>query len=147
MPLYRRTQCAFQRGAVERRSLRWRGGSSVTSSMRRAMPRTSLDLELDLRAQHTRLHALEDDLQRLRDLKTRLEAAKEKGDTEVAAWVLEDVQFQNLLAQADSKSPDDKKVEKLLKKTSKEIYKLRKSKAGKGKPDLISFKYVSFCLC
>jgi len=28
----------------------------------------------------------------------------------------------------------------MLKKTSKEIYKLRKSKAGKGKPDIISFK-------
>ena len=42
--------------------------------------------------------------------------------------------------QADSKSEDDKKIEKLLKRTSREIYKLRKSKAGNGKPDIISFK-------
>lgn len=143
MPLYRRTQCAFQRGAVERRSLRWRSGRSnppIQSSSHGAVPRTSLDLELDLRAQHTRLHALQDDLYRLRELKSRLEAAKEKGDIEMANWVMEDSQFQNLVAQVDEKSPDDKKVEKLLKKTFKEIYKLRKSKAGKGKPDLISFK-------
>ncbi|KAF6216790.1 hypothetical protein GE061_001140 [Apolygus lucorum] len=146
MPLYRRTHCGFQRGSIERRSLRWRGRRSkgrvpsVHHSHFSGHPRTSLDLELDLRAQHTRLHALQDDLQRLRELKSRLEAAKEKGDVEIATWVMEDAQFQNLVAQADGKSADDKKVEKLLKKTSKEIYKLRKSKAGKGKPDMISFK-------
>lgn len=58
--------------------------------------------------------------------------------------VLEDQQFQSLIAQAESslqpKSQDDKRVEKMLRKTAKEIYKLRKSKAGKGKPDIISFK-------
>ncbi|XP_014243574.1 protein kibra [Cimex lectularius] len=146
MPLYRRNQCAFQRGSVERRSLRWRGGKTkgrtppTHHAPHSGAPRTSLDLELDLRAQHTRLTALQDDLQRLRELKSRLETAREKGDVEVAAWVMEDVQFQNFVAQADGKSADEKKVEKLLKKTSKEIYKLRKSKAGKGKPDLISFK-------
>lgn len=62
-------------------------------------PRTSLDLELDLQAQHTRLQALHDEIDRLKELKTRLEIAREKGDTEVAAWVLEDSQFQNLVAQ------------------------------------------------
>lgn len=45
-----------------------------------------------------------------------------------------------LYSQADSKSEEDKKIDKLLKKTSREIYKLRKSKAGSGKPDVISFK-------
>lgn len=106
MPLYRRSHSTFQRGAVERRSLRWRssGTNSVKhlpSCKRQAShtPRTSIDLELDLRAQHNRLYALEDDLQRLRELKHRLQQAKEKGDTEVASWVLEDVHFQNLIAQ------------------------------------------------
>lgn len=146
MPLYRRCGGPFQRNSVERRSLRWRRSVSGTKvprgigSSSSHGPRTSLDLELDLRAQHTRLQALQDELARLRDLKARLEVAREKGDSEIAAWVLEDAQFQNLIAQADGKSADDKKVEKLLKKTSREIYKLRKSKAGKGKPDLISFK-------
>jgi len=40
----------------------------------------------------------------------------------------------------NAKSVDDRRLEKLLRKTSKEIYKLRKSKAGKGRPDVISFK-------
>uniref|UniRef100_A0A8D9EJL6 Protein kibra n=2 Tax=Cacopsylla melanoneura TaxID=428564 RepID=A0A8D9EJL6_9HEMI len=152
MPLYRRTHsfslvnnnAPFRRNSVERRSLRWHRtigtGSVRCKSHHTSGPRTSLDLELDLRAQHTKLQSLQDELQSLRNLKSRLETAKEKNDVEVATWVLEDAQFQNLISQADGKSADDKKVEKLLKKTSREIYKLRKHKAGKGKPDLISFK-------
>uniref|UniRef100_A0A023F4X0 Protein kibra n=1 Tax=Triatoma infestans TaxID=30076 RepID=A0A023F4X0_TRIIF len=145
MPLYsRRTSSgvAFERGTVERRSVRWRGGPAggPPRPLHSRPPRTSLDLELDLRAQHTRLDQLQDDLARLRVLKAKLEVAKEKGDVEAAAWLLDDQHFLSLIAQADKKSADEKKVEKLLKKTSKEIYKLRKSKTGKGKPDLISFK-------
>lgn len=75
------------------------------------------------------------------DVKLQVRA---RGDAELAALVLEDQQFQFLIAQAESsiqpKSQDDKRVEKMLRKTAKEIYKLRKSKAGKGKPDVISFK-------
>ncbi|XP_033224229.1 protein kibra [Belonocnema kinseyi] len=151
MPLYRRGG-PFQRNSVERRSLRWRRPSSAlsckaTSKKSNHLPptaRTSLDLELDLQAQHARLNNLHDELNRLRDLKQRLEQAREKGDTDLATWLLEDHKFQVLMAQAESgkngKSAEDKKVEKMLKKTSKEIYKLRKTKAGKGKPDIISFK-------
>lgn len=152
MPLYRRGGNPFQRNAVERRSLRVRrqSGSAAALSTSRShshLPttaRTSLDLELDLQAQHTRLDMLNSELDRLRQLKERLEKAKEQGDTELAVWLLEDQQFQNLMAQAEScrtaKTVEEKKVEKMLKKVSKEIYKLRKSKAGKGKPDMISFK-------
>ncbi|XP_022903657.2 protein kibra isoform X1 [Onthophagus taurus] len=157
MPLYRKGTNPFQRNAVERRSLRFRkqSGSLATLSTqtkssesgRSHMPptsRTSLDLELDLQAQQTRLHILNAELVRLRELKNRLEAAKEQGDTEIAAWVLEDRQFQNLVAQAENeklmRTAEEKKVDKMLRRVSKEIYKLRKSKAGNGKPDLISFK-------
>ncbi|XP_063991424.1 protein kibra isoform X2 [Diachasmimorpha longicaudata] len=151
MPLYRRGG-PFQRNSVERRSLRWRRPSSAlscktVSKKSTHLPqtaRTSLDLELDLQAQHARLNNLHDELNRLRDLKQRLESAREKGDADLAGWLLEDHKFQRLMAQAESgkngKSVEDKKVEKMLKKTSKEIYKLRKTKAGKGKPDIISFK-------
>jgi len=38
------------------------------------------------------------------------------------------------------KSAEDKRVEKRLKKNAREMYKLRKSKVGQGKPDVISFK-------
>lgn len=157
MPLYRRGG-PFQRNSVERRSLRWRRPLSALSCKTASkkstnLPptaRTSLDLELDLQAQHARLNNLQDELSRLRELKQRLEQAREKGDTDFATWLLEDHKFQNLMAQAESgkngKSAEDKRVEKMLKKTSKEIYKLRKTKAGKGKPDIISFKYVHYCL-
>lgn len=155
MPLYRRGG-PFQRNSVERRSLRWRRPLSAlscktVSKKSTNLPptaRTSLDLELDLQAQHARLNNLQDELSRLRELKQRLEQAREKGDTDFTTWLLEDHKFQNLMAQAESgkngKSAEDKRVEKMLKKTSKEIYKLRKTKAGKGKPDIISFKYVYF---
>ncbi|KOX79441.1 Protein kibra [Melipona quadrifasciata] len=151
MPLYRRGG-PFQRNSVERRSLRWRRPLSAlscktTSKKSTNLPptaRTSLDLELDLQAQHARLNNLQDELSRLRELKQRLEQAREKGDIDFATWLLEDHKFQNLMAQAESgkngKTAEDKRVEKMLKKTSKEIYKLRKTKAGKGKPDIISFK-------
>lgn len=151
MPLYRRGG-PFQRNSVERRSLRWRRPSSAlscktVSKKSTHLPqtaRTSLDLELDLQAQHARLTNLHEELNRLRDLKNRLEQAREKGDTEVTSWLLEDNRFKKLIAQAENekngKSIEDKRVEKMLKKTSKEIYKLRKTKAGKGKPDIISFK-------
>ena len=152
MPLYRKSNNPFQRNAVERRSLRFRKQSSslailTSTKSYKSLPttaRTSLDLELDLQAQHTRLHMLNTELTRLRDLKDKLEAAKEQGDAELAAWVLEDQQFQNLIAQAENekllKTPEEKKIEKMLRKVSREIYKLRKTKAGNGKPDLISFK-------
>lgn len=81
---------------------------------------------------------------RLRELKQRLEQAREKGDADLATWLLEDHKFQSLMAQAESgkngRSAEEKKVDKMLKKTSKEIYKLRKTKVAKGKPDIISFK-------
>lgn len=152
MPLYRRGG-PFQRNSIERRSLRWRRPSSalscktVSKKSSTHLPqtaRTSLDLELDLQAQHARLSNLQEELNRLRNLKLRLEQARENGDTEITNWLLEDNKFQSLIAQAESekngKSAEDKRVEKMLKKTSKEIYKLRKTKAGKGKPDIISFK-------
>lgn len=121
MPLYRRPSCSsglsrpFQRNSVERRSLRWRRSPSSCSTLSVSghssshhdrsqgphitAPRTSLDLELDLRAQHTRLETLRDELSRLRMLKTQLEEARSRGDSELAAWLLEDKQFQNLIAQ------------------------------------------------
>lgn len=154
MPLYRRGGDSFQRNAVERRSLRFRRqsgsmlalASNKTHSHLPITARTSLDLELDLHAQHTRLDVLNSELNRLRELKQRLEKAKEQGDTELAAWVLENQQFQNLVSEAEctrnNKSPEEKKVDKMLRRVSKEIYKLRKTKVGNGKPDLISFKYV-----
>lgn len=115
MPLYRRSNMAsmpFRRNSVERRSLRW-GRALIPGSLKHhhrhsfmhSAPRTSIDLELDLQAQHTRLQSLRDEISRLKNLKTRLETAKEKGDVEMAAWVLEDAQFQNLVSQVRKTFP------------------------------------------
>ncbi|CAH0560752.1 unnamed protein product [Brassicogethes aeneus] len=152
MPLYRRCHKPFERHAFERRSLRFRRQSGSVSHLSAsksqthlpATARTSLDLELDLQAQHTRLDLLTSEVHRLRALKDRLEQAKQQGDADFAACLLEDRQFQNLMAQAETcksnRTQEERKVEKMLRKVSKEIYKLRKTKAGNGKPDVISFK-------
>jgi len=97
---------SFRRNCLERRSLRI-GRVPVTSSSKCTpticgtfwcrVPRTSIDLELDRQAQHARLLSLNDEISRLRQLKNTLEIAKETGDTDVAAWVLEDEEFQNLV--------------------------------------------------
>lgn len=111
--------------------------------MHPAVPRTSLDLELDLKAQQTKLETLTDEIGRLRDLKKRLELARDNNDVKVATWALENEDFLKLIKNAGSATtPEEKHLAKLLHKTSKEIYKLRKTKAGKGKLDLISFKYA-----
>lgn len=109
------------------------------------LPRTSLDLELDLRAQHTKLETLNDEIEKLKNLKSKLEQAIDTKDGKVAAWAVENEDFQRLVEKADaSGSPEDQKMKKLLHKTSKEIYKLRKTRLSKGQPDIVSFRYV-FC--
>ncbi|XP_059481986.1 protein kibra [Neocloeon triangulifer] len=148
MPLYRRSSgVAFQRNSVERRSLRWKHppvSPQRAASAASRHPRTSLDLELDLQAQNTKLQQLQDEIQRLKELKDRMEMAKTSRDSDSAVWILEDEQFQRFMVQAESekrpKTHDEKRVDKMIKKTSKELYKLRKSRAGQGKPDVISFK-------
>ncbi|XP_055613841.1 protein kibra [Uranotaenia lowii] len=132
----------FKRGAVERRSLRYHSRTpKVYHKMHPAVPRTSLDLELDLKAQQSKLETLTDEIQRLRDLKKRLEHARDNNDVKVATWALENEDFLKLIKNAGSAmTTEEKHMAKLLHKTSKEIYKLRKTKAGKGKLDLISFK-------
>jgi len=137
--LYRRG--SFQRNALERRSLRWKKVSSKHLGSGGPI-RTSIDLELDLQAQQTNLVQLQDDLNRLRELKRRLEEAKAKGDSELPTWFRENEPLQNLLSTVNKEvvkqSAEDVKIEKLLKKTSREIYKLRKSR--KQQPDVTSFR-------
>lgn len=135
----------FQRNSVERRSLRFHNRvvakvspATAAANKHSNLPRTSLDLELDYRAQHTKLETLNDELAKLRDLKQKLEIARETNDAKVAAWALENEDFQRLVNSVDTK--EEKKLQKLLHKKSKEIYKLRKTRLGKGQPDIISFK-------
>lgn len=150
MPLYRRHHGPFERGTVERRSLRLHraprhqqsGGQLLPPTSHRALsnaaqrttgPRTSLDLELDRAAQHARLSTLNQELTRLRELRARLEQAKRDGDADAAQNLLEDERFQGMLSAAATRadaSPEEKVVQRRLKRVARDIYKLRRSRAG-----------------
>ncbi|KAK8377259.1 hypothetical protein O3P69_013723 [Scylla paramamosain] len=148
VPMYRRAP--FKRGTAERRSLRWKGrlGGSLRLSSRSPGSsglkggRTSLDLELDLAAQQRRLRQLHEELEGLRSLKTQLEGVKNSPDP--PSWLTDQTTMTSVLTQATKggsvKSPEDRRMEKMLRKTSREIHKLRNSKTPRGQPDVISFK-------
>lgn len=143
MPLYRKSG-PFQRNAMERRSLRCKKSAAQggKASSHTSGARTSLDLALDLQASQTRLQLLQQDLARLREMKRRLEDTKARGETEIPSWLADDEQLRQVLAAADLQASrqtvEEKKTEKLLKKTSREIYRLRKSR--KKQPDMAFFK-------
>ena len=126
------------------------------------LSKTSIDLELDLAAQQSKLQVLSEEIERLRQIKKQMEEAKDKGEKELPVWLQEDEKFQYLLASVSAfilveflfnliffpqledksvpKSSEERRMEKLLKKTAKEIYKLRKSKTLKGELDVQSFR-------
>lgn len=146
MPLYRKSG-PFQRNAMERRSLRCKKAAAAAQAgvqppKRHTGGRTSLDLALDLQASQTSLQLLQQDLARLREMKRRLEDTRARGETEVPAWLADDEQLRQVLAAADRQATrqtvEEKKTEKLLKKTSREIYRLRKSR--KKQPDMAFFR-------
>lgn len=62
------------------------------------LTKTSIDLELDLAAQQSKLNVLEEEIERLRQIKKQMEEAKEKGEKELPVWLQEDEKFQYLLA-------------------------------------------------
>lgn len=124
-------------GATVRRSHRV-GGVKVKHN------ETSLDLELDLAAQHSRLQVLKDEITRLKKIKDELARLKDKGERELPAWIGEDTLFirliQNMETNEVEKSAEEKKMEKLLRRTAKEIYKLRRTKNRTGQLDAQSFR-------
>ncbi|XP_050355426.1 protein kibra isoform X2 [Nymphalis io] len=67
----------------------------------------------------------------------RLEEACAHGDPAVAAWVAEDETLRRLIS-APVESGD--RVSRLFHRTCREIYRLRKSRQGGRKPDLVTFK-------
>merc|ERR1719328_457915 len=148
MPLYRRVP--FQRTSKERRSLHVPTKAQPSRPGQRLpvpdLPntKTSIDLELDLAAHQSKLTVLNEEIERLRQIKSKMEEARDNGNSELPAWFHEDEKFQALLASLEfkkgQKSLEEKRIEKLLKKHAKEIYKLRKTKSIKGQLDVQSFK-------
>ncbi|XP_075981885.1 WW and C2 domain containing protein kibra isoform X2 [Anticarsia gemmatalis] len=132
----------FDRSVRERRSLRWGRSCGAVQAAGAAgrgawtRPRTSLDLALDLRAQHTRLHDLRTEIANLTHLKKRLEEACSRGDPGVAAWVAEDATLRRLVGGAGV----GERAARLLARTARNIYRLRRSRQPARKPDLVTFK-------
>ena len=117
MSLHKRL--AFQRSMLEHRSLRVPGvttsaskrttaasaskatkaavSSSSASKAKTGRVETPLDLELDLKAQQTKLTLLQDEIDRLKEIKATMEQAKAKGIKEMPAWLQEHENFQQML--------------------------------------------------
>lgn len=122
MSLHKRL--AFQRNLLERRSLRAvppaaslavapapspakspsaspgksKKKASSSSSSSSSAAQTPLDLELDLAAQKAKFQLLQEELERLKEIKRTLEEHKGRGAKEVPGWLQEQEQFQQILA-------------------------------------------------
>ncbi|KAK2712266.1 protein kibra-like [Artemia franciscana] len=159
VPLYRRG-VPFHRLSHERRSLRWPETATPISSRnneetsehskcrrkQKSSPkeRTSLDLELDLQAQTKRLTELTLELDKLRQLKEQLQSSEEDGHQSAMDWSDFDATFNAILKNTEFISkvdvPEAKRLHHLLRKAWREIYRLRRSKIGRGQPDPITFQ-------
>lgn len=70
-----------------------------------------------------------------------LEEAVDTKDQKIAVWAVENEDFQRLVESVEiNNAPEDKKLQKLLTKTSREIYNLRRTRQPKGQPDCVFFK-------
>merc|ERR1719273_1665524 len=121
--------------------------SSKSSNPVTSKLQTPLDLELDLAAQQSKLKILQDEIDRLKVIKSKMEEAKSKGNKEIPDWLQEDEPFQELLTKFHSesygtvgKSHEERRVEKMIRKTGRDIYKLRKTRVARGQMDVHSFK-------
>ncbi|KAK6172410.1 hypothetical protein SNE40_016065 [Patella caerulea] len=147
MPKYKKGP--FHRNALERRSLRWKKPEVETSGPPSGhLPiRTSLDLELDLQANHTKFDHLQDEIARLKDINNRLLEAKTKGETELPQWMSDDQSFQNLLSEAEKlaqrndmktqASKQERRAEQLLKRATRDVQRMRKNSPASN---VISFR-------
>lgn len=136
MPLYSKKSPVFQRNTVDRRSQRWKKISKIppeNKNMPADASRTSIDLALDLEASKVRLSNVREDVSKLKYLTTVLEDSRQRGA--FPEWLQEE-KFQQLLEQ-DQNS-------KLVQKTSRDIYRLRRSIGGTEPANLAIFKYVFF---
>ncbi|XP_006821406.1 protein KIBRA-like [Saccoglossus kowalevskii] len=139
MPLYRRP---FVRNSLERRSHRWKKNSRVPQiHVEKNHHRTSLDLELDLQASRTKQEHIHEEIQRLKEIKERMEMAQAAGEN--PSWLSQSDIIRKLLESAElevqrKQQQEQEKNQKLMKKASKEVYKLRQSQ--NQTPQIMSFR-------
>uniref|UniRef100_A0A8D3DEC4 WW and C2 domain containing 1 n=1 Tax=Scophthalmus maximus TaxID=52904 RepID=A0A8D3DEC4_SCOMX len=133
----------FVRNASERRSMRMKKPPVQVRGLD-GLLRTSLDLELDLQVSRTRQARLTQELRVLRELKTQLEQARQRGQRELPAWVQEDERFRLLLKQAEKQVSDpeqlqEKRVEKMMRAAAKDVHKIR-GRSRKEVPEVQTFR-------
>ncbi|KAI4813577.1 hypothetical protein KUCAC02_002815, partial [Chaenocephalus aceratus] len=132
----------FVRNASERRSMRMKKPPVPVKGLD-GLLRTSLDLELDLQVSRTRQTRLTQELRVLRELKTQLETARQRGQRELPAWVQEDERFRILLRQAEKQTCEEqlheKRVEKMMRAAAKDVHKIR-GQSRKEVPEVQTFR-------
>uniref|UniRef100_A0A8D3DCS6 WW and C2 domain containing 1 n=1 Tax=Scophthalmus maximus TaxID=52904 RepID=A0A8D3DCS6_SCOMX len=131
----------FVRNASERRSMRMKKPPVQVRGLD-GLLRTSLDLELDLQVSRTRQARLTQELRVLRELKTQLEQARQRGQRELPAWVQEDERFRLLLKQAEKQVKEqlqEKRVEKMMRAAAKDVHKIR-GRSRKEVPEVQTFR-------
>ncbi|KAI9531536.1 hypothetical protein NQZ68_039908 [Dissostichus eleginoides] len=132
----------FVRNASERRSMRMKKPPVPVKGLD-GLLRTSLDLELDLQVSRTRQTRLAQELRVLRELKTQLETARQRGQRELPAWVQEDERFRILLRQAEKQTCEEqlheKRVEKMMRAAAKDVHKIR-GQSRKEVPEVQTFR-------
>ncbi|TKS83304.1 Protein KIBRA WW domain-containing protein 1 [Collichthys lucidus] len=132
----------FVRNASERRSMRMKKPPVQVKGLD-GLLRTSLDLELDLQVSRTRQARLAQELRVLRELKTQLEKARQRGQRELPAWVQEDERFRLLLKQAEKQTCEEqlqeKRVEKMMRAAAKDVHKIR-GQSRKEVPEVQTFR-------
>ncbi|ELT89303.1 hypothetical protein CAPTEDRAFT_225766 [Capitella teleta] len=138
---------SFQRNTIDRRSVRLKKPqrhSLSPSALDPRVARTSIDLELDLKASEVKLSQLNEDISRLEELKVKLEHAKNTGQME-PDWLCNNEQLQHFLAQTDAllKSKENKRsrgleerAERLMNRVTRDAKKMRQASV----PDVHAFR-------
>ncbi|OQV18228.1 Protein KIBRA [Hypsibius exemplaris] len=140
----------FARAALDRRSLRRPATSKNVRPVHQLVKhqpinvKTGLDLELDLKASQVKLQNLNDEVSRLRSLAEKLVEVKNSTDGELPEWFTElEKDLGNVVSIKEEENgpttPRATKVNRMLRKTLKEIQKFQRSKSGQ-KPELAAFR-------
>ncbi|XP_010861655.1 PREDICTED: protein KIBRA [Bison bison bison] len=134
----------FVRNSLERRSVRMKRPSSVKSLRAERLPRTSLDLELDLQATRTWHSQLTQEISVPKELKEQLEQAKSHGEKELPQWVREDERFRLLLRMLEKRMDraehkGELQTDKMMRSAAKDVHRLR-GQSCKEPPEVQSFR-------
>ncbi|KAB0407661.1 hypothetical protein E2I00_003847, partial [Balaenoptera physalus] len=138
----------FVRNSLERRSVRMKRPSSVKSLRAERLPRTSLDLELDLQATRTWHSQLTQEISVLKELKEQLEQAKSHGEKELPPWLREDERFRLLLRMLEKRMDraehrGELQTDKMMRSAAKDVHRLR-GQSCKEPPEHVGARPAGF---